>query len=129
MEEIQGWNAWAEKYKPKHNHLSKYPDEMMYETYGEEVEYIKSMHPNFIWTRVSGDMCDLIVAGMAYVNRIAYYVTENPWEDDMTTVLLSVEEECECYDEDAMDNGDREEYGDPECKECEGYGYVTRYID
>jgi hypothetical protein len=86
------------------------------------------MHPNFVWTLVSGDMCDLIVAGYAYVNRLGYYITENPWSDDMDSVLLSVEEECECYDEEAMDNGERQEYGDPECSRCEGYGYVTNYV-
>ena len=128
MEEIQGWSAWADKYKPKSNHLSKY-EETMYETYGEEYEYIKSLDPRYVWTSVSGDMCDLLVAGVAYVNRLAYYVTEVPWEDEDTTVLISVEKECECYDEEAMDNGDREEYGDPNCQLCEGYGLVTEYVN
>ena len=126
--EILGWNAWAEQYKPKPNHLSKYPDEKMYETYGEEVEYIQTVDPRYVWTLVTGDMCDLIVAGYAYVNRLAYYVTEVPWENEEDYVLLSVEKECECYDEEAMDNGDREEYGDPNCQLCEGYGLVTEYV-
>lgn len=121
MTEIQGWNAWAEKYKPKSNHLSKYPDEMMYETYGEEVEYIQSRDNHYVWTLVSGDMCDLIVAGYAYVNRLGYYVTEMPWTDEMTTVLLSVERECECYDDETGE-------GKEDCQLCEGYGLVTEYV-
>jgi hypothetical protein len=71
-------------------------------------------------------MSDLIVAGFAYVNRLHYYVTEIPWENEDDYVLLSVEVECECYDEDRIDNGG--EYGDPDCKECEGYGLVTKYV-
>jgi hypothetical protein len=125
--EILGYDAWAEKYKPVKNHFRNH-DEYSFETYGEEVEYIKSMHPNFIWTWVDGDMCSLIVAGYAYVNRLSYYITENPWQDENDYVLLSVEKECECYDEEAMDNGDRQEYGDPACDKCEGYGLVTEYV-
>jgi hypothetical protein len=126
--EYQGWSEWADKYKPKHNHFTKDENALMFETYGEEVEYVKTIHPNFVWTYVDGEMSSLIVAGYHYVNRIGYYITENPWSDDMDSVLLSTEEECECYDEDAMDNGDRQEYGHPECEKCEGYGYVTNYL-
>ena len=125
--EYQGWNEWAEKYKPIKNHFRKH-DEYSFETYGEEVEYVKSMHPNFIWTWVDGEMCSLIVAGYSYVNRLSYYITENPWQDENDSVLLSVEKECECYDEEAMDNGERQEYGDPACDKCEGYGLVTEYV-
>lgn len=118
--EYQGWSAWADKFKPKPNHLSKYPNEMMYETYGEEVEYVQNHDPNFVWTLVTGDMSDLIVAGYAYVNRLGYYITEIPWEDDMDCVLISVEKECECYDE--------EDGGNPECTKCDGYGLITEYV-
>jgi hypothetical protein len=123
--EYQGWQAWADVFKPTNNKFSKH-DELMYETYGEEVEYVQSMHPNFVWTLVSGEGCDLIVAGYAYVNRLGYYITENPWNDDMDSCLLSTEEECSCYDEDRWEEtGDA---GDPECSKCEGYGYVTNYV-
>ena len=120
MKEYQGWQEWADKFKPIKNKFSKY-DEVMYETYGEEVEYVQSMHPNFVWTLVSGDMCDLIVAGYSYVNRLGYYITENPWSDDMDTVLLSVEKECECYDYET-------EEGKEDCDICQGYGLVTEYV-
>lgn len=130
MTEIQGWNAWAEKYKPIDNTVVKSAGTKMFETFGDEWEFIKEQDPRYVWTWVTGDMCDIIVAGMAYVNRFGYYVTEVPWEDDDLSVLLSVETECDCYseDDDVMEtrNG---EYGDPECDKCEGYGYVTNYVD
>lgn len=133
MHEYQGWDEWAEKFKPEENHI-KTSNELMFETYGEEYEYIKSLDPRYVWTHVQGDMCDLLVAGVAYVNRLCYYVTEVPWEDDMDTVLLSVETECECYDENegyiiTLPNGQQyNQDGDPNCSKCEGYGLVTEYV-
>lgn len=128
MEEIQGWSAFADKYKPKNNHFSKH-NEMMYETFGQEVEYIQSLDPKYVWTWLTGDMCDVLVAGYAYVNRLGYYVTEVPWEDEDTSVLLSVETECDCYseDEDVVDSRNGE-YGDPDCEKCEGAGLVTEFV-
>jgi hypothetical protein len=126
MKEYQGWNEWAEKYKPINNHLSKSPDYQMFETYGEELEYVKTVESNRIWTYLDGDMSSLICAGYHFVNRIGYYITEVPWTDEDDYVLLSVEEECECYDEDAYDD---DGFGNPNCQECEGYGYVTKYVD
>ena len=123
--EILGWNAWAEKYKPIKNKFSKH-DEIMFETYGDEVEFVQAQDPRYVWTSVQGDMSDLIVAGYAYVNRLSYYVTEIPWENEDDYVLISVEKECECYDEEDLNNGG--EGGDPECDKCEGYGLVTEYV-
>jgi hypothetical protein len=124
--EIQGWKAWEDKYKPIKNHFSKDPDETMFETYGEEVEFVTKADNKYIWTWIQGDMSDLVVAGYHYVNRLGYYISSIPWENEDDYVLLSVEEECECYNEDGYDDGGA---GDPNCQECEGYGYVTKYID
>lgn len=121
MEEYQGWSAFADKFKPIKNKFSNDPDSRMFETYGEEWEFIKEQDPRYVWTWVTGDMCDIIVTGMAYVNRFGYYVTEVPWEDDMDTVLLSVEKECECYNEETGE-------GSEDCQICEGYGLVTEYV-
>lgn len=118
--EILGWNAWAEKYKPEENHLVT-SNELMFETYGKELEYVQSIDPKYVWTHVQGDMSDLIVAGYAYVNRLCYYVTEIPWEDEDEYVLISVEKDCECHDPEYGE-------GDPNCKICEGYGLITEYV-
>ena len=123
--EYQGWDVWVEKFKPINNHLDKYATAenptKMFETYGEEVEFVQAQDPRYVWTNVQGDMSDLLVAGYHYVNRLGYYVTEVAWEDDMDTVLLSVEIECECYDEETGD-------GKPDCQNCEGYGLKTEYV-
>lgn len=127
--EILGWNEFCDTYKVKSNHLAKYPNEMMYETYGEEVEFIQAQDPNYVWTLVSGDMCDLIVAGYAYVNRLGYYVTENPWKNEEDYVLISVEKECECYSDDEEILAKRNDnWGDPDCEICEGNGLYTEWV-
>jgi hypothetical protein len=124
--EYQGWDVWAEKFKPVNNHLDKYatPEHpnQMFETYDEEGDYIKSLDPKYVWTNVQGDMADLLVAGVSYVNRLSYYVTEIPWDDEYDSVLLSVEAECVCYDEETGNGKD-------DCDACEGYGLVTVYND
>ena len=40
---------------------------------------------------------------------------EVPWEDDNEIVVLALEIECHCYDENEFE-------GDPNCEDCEGYG-------
>jgi hypothetical protein len=94
----------------------------MFETYGEEVDYVTKADNKHVWTWIQGDMSDLIVAGYHYVNRLGYYITEVPWDDEYDYALLSVETECECYDEETGEGKD-------ECPECEGYGLVTKYVD
>jgi hypothetical protein len=125
--EYQGWDKWEDKFKPIHNHFSNDPDQQMFETYGEEVEYVTKADNKYVWTWIQGDMSDLIVAGYHYVNRLGYYITEVPWDDEYDYALLSVEVECECYDEDREDNDG--EFGDANCPECDGYGLVTKYVD
>ena len=121
------WSDWEAKFKPIKNKFSKDPDEVMFETYGEEWEFVKAQDPKYVWTNIQGDYSDLIVAGIAFVNRLSYYITEIPWENEDDYCLVSVETECECYDEDREDNDG--EFGDANCPECEGYGYVTKYND
>jgi hypothetical protein len=124
--EYQGWSEWEAKFKPIKNHFrDPQHEEIAFETYGEEVEFVKAQDPRYVWTNIQGDYSDLIVAGYAYVNRLQYYITEIPWEDEDEYVLLSVEEECECYNEDGYEDG---ENGKQDCVECEGYGYVTKYV-
>lgn len=124
--EYQGWKAWEDKFKPIKNQFRNDPDETMFETYGEEVEFVRNYDPKYVWTYLQGDMSDLICAGYHLVNRLGYYISSVPWDHEDDYALLSVEEECECYQEDREDNDG--EFGDANCQECEGYGYVTKYV-
>jgi hypothetical protein len=54
-------------------------DGRMYETYGEDMNYINSMPVSFVWTLIDGDEGQpLIVNGRAFVNRVGYYLTKKP---------------------------------------------------
>jgi len=117
------YTKWSEKYKPVQNHLTKYK-QIQFETYGEEQEYVFAQDHKYVWTWVDGDCSSLLIAGTHYVNRLAYYICEEPWETGDEQVLLSVEVECQCYDDEKYEYG-----GDPECKLCEGEGYRTEYLD
>jgi hypothetical protein len=130
------WDEWVEQFKPIKNHITKYPDNHMeyesFETFGEEVEFVISKaNDNLVWTFSDGDMCTYLSNGYHYINRINYYVCTVPYDPDKTyEIIVSTEQECTCYseDEDVMETRDGE-FGDPECKECEGYGLVTVYVD
>jgi hypothetical protein len=115
--EYQGWDEWAEKYKP-----IGAEDNQMFETYGTDLQTVLSTHPNHVWTWMQGDMSDVVCAGYHLVNRIGYYITEVPWTNVEDYCLLSEEVQCECY------NLETEE-GDPACMLCEGYGLTTKYIE
>ena len=61
---------WIDTYEP-------YLDRM-FETYGEDKALIDSIPMEYVWTMVDGDEATSITNGMAYVNRIAYYVSKKP---------------------------------------------------
>lgn len=84
------WDEWEEKYKPKLNHFHNDEDRevngWMYETYGEEDEFIREYaqkHPNNVWTMMDCDDYDVCIGnGWHHVNRMGYFITELPFEDD-----------------------------------------------
>jgi hypothetical protein len=123
------WKEWQEQFKPIKNHFSSDPDEIMFETYGEEVEFVIDNTPSRkVWTYGDGDYCSYVSNGYHYVNRIGYYVCEVPYDEDTDyEIIVSTEVECECYDENREDNDG--EFGDAECEKCEGYGMITEYKD
>jgi len=85
------------EYKPQTNHLvralaSKTIDDTdlcsfggtMYETYGEEEEYVRTMAQDEktkkrVWTVVDADGELYIIAGFHFVNRMGYIITEKEW--------------------------------------------------
>ena len=51
----------------------------MFETYGEELEFVMKQNPNNIWTIIDGDDDLYIVTGYHIVNRLGYLITEEPF--------------------------------------------------
>jgi hypothetical protein len=89
-------DAWEAKYKPVRNHFK---DNDKFETYGQELEFVRAQDPRRVWTLVDGDDGNLyIVDGYHFVNRINYFVTQVPFEGKFMEVpyyIFDEEEEDE----------------------------------
>ena len=60
----------------------------MFETYGDEVDYIASLaNTKTVWTFLEGEDDCYFVTGMHLVNRIGYFVTKEPYTEDCMVVL------------------------------------------
>ena len=56
----------------------------LFETYGEEFEFVRQQDPAKVWTITDGDDGDLhIVNGLHYVNRIGYLISRDAVPDGM----------------------------------------------
>lgn len=77
------WTRWFKKYRPVKNHLDKFAcgEGFMYETFGKEVEFVKTQPEDKIWTLVDADGKEYIIAGWHFVNRLGYFVTEESFTD------------------------------------------------
>lgn len=72
-------------YEPFENHLvadAPYSN-FMFETYGEELEYVKEQDLNTIWTIVEcDDEEEYIIQGFHHINRIGYIITQESWDEN-----------------------------------------------
>jgi hypothetical protein len=93
------YEAWVETYKPIPNNIDKNAsfDGMMFETYGAEVEFVKKAHPNHIWMYGDGDDGGLYIwSGWGFVNRIGYFITEEPFPEGVTIQIQVAEPDLTC---------------------------------
>ena len=81
-------DEWFKQFKPIPNHLDENASfndgehGYMFETYGDEVEFVKSQDSNRIWTYSDGDDGGTYITdGYHVVNRIGYFVTAVPYDD------------------------------------------------
>lgn len=125
---------WFATYKPIPNHIDKnasFSDGehgYMFETYGDEVEFVKKADPAYIWTYGDGDDGgSYIWNGWSFVNRIGYFITEVPCPAD-TTIQIKISSYwfyCEGCGAEIEDDGQliNEKYYDlgfcPECATVE----------
>ena len=80
---------WQEKYKPINNLLSdnaSWQDEdgngILFETYGDEEKFVSAVDYHYVWTYIDGDNGTYVVNGRAFINRIGFFISQVPWQDD-----------------------------------------------
>ena len=81
-----------EQFKFIPNNYDEYSslDGLMFETYGDEVEFVKSQPENRIWMYGDGDSGNSFIwNGWGFVNRIGYFITEVPCPPD-TDIQIKV---------------------------------------
>ena len=97
---------WKRKYKPIQNTNDEYCNYYNADgqlTYGwfdysteEERNYLKSIPENRLWTEIhSSGSFEGIVAGAVAFDRLEYYITEIPWENNG----IEVDYHIECKEE------------------------------
>ena len=124
--------AWIEKYKPLKNHLNENAafDGTMFETSGDEYDFVLSAHSAMhVWTLTDQDGASFISPGFHRINRLGYFVTEEPWDDSTPGVDLhdgpDVCRECDessfsTCDEDGNELEDEDDWdGWRRCHSCD----------
>ena len=83
-------DEFYEKFSILKNHLdSNAPfDGCMFETFGEELEFVKTMPANRILTIIESDQCFYYLLGYHYVNRMGYLILKEPYEGPEFQVKL-----------------------------------------
>ena len=96
-------DEWFKTYKPIPNHIDKnasFSDGehgYMFETYGDEVEFVKSQSPANIWMYGEGDDGGTYIwNGWGFVNRLGYFITEVPCPDGLTIQIQVGEPDLTC---------------------------------
>jgi len=114
------FETWCEVYKPIVNHLDENASfdngegGIMFETYGDEVEFVKSQSPANIWMYGQGDDGGTYVwNGWGFVNRLGYFITEVPCPVDLDIQVQVCEPDLTCdFCGDTLD--------EEETHDCEG---------
>ena len=61
----------------------------LFETYGEELDFVRAQNPRHIWTLVDGDDDNqYVISGYHLVNRIGYLISTIPFPEDADIEVL-----------------------------------------
>ena len=81
--------TWLKRYKPIMNTLVENApyDGLMYETYDRELQVVRAARNDCVWTLLdTGGRYSTITNGFHYVNRIGYFITEEPCVDGFVEI-------------------------------------------
>lgn len=75
------YDSWLEQYKPIQNPIAEAGfDNTMFETFGEELEFVKKQPIKRVWTLCDEGGVLYIVAGFYHINRLGYFITEEAYD-------------------------------------------------
>jgi hypothetical protein len=98
------FDEWVDQYRPVVNQFdpnASFQDEsgngIMFETYGDEIDFVKKQDHSTIWMYGSGDDGGLYIwNGWGFVNRLGYFITEVPCPDNLTVQVQVGEPDLTC---------------------------------
>lgn len=76
------YDVMIRRFRPLVNHNNDSAS-FLYETYGDDMAFIAKQPSSRVWTVVEEDGELLALSGIHFVNRIAYFITEEPWPADV----------------------------------------------
>ncbi len=84
-------NEFYLKYTPLHNCINNNAafNGTMYETYGEEYEFIMIYDNNLVWTIIEENNKTYFIAGKHLVNKVGYIITKEKWKNRNETYLIT----------------------------------------
>lgn len=80
-----------DNYQPIDNHFRE--GTQLFETYGEELEFLLQHKREHIWTEVDGEDGVYIINGYHLANRIGYYLTTKPHDPTQDIQLCVIKNE------------------------------------
>ena len=80
------FDDWEEKYLPIMNPQKSEDDgfdSILFDTHDPvDIATVKGYDPKRVWTLLEGDNGTYVTSGMYFINRLGYYITSKPVEDE-----------------------------------------------
>lgn len=91
VNEITTEEEFYELLKPIKNHIDDNAslDGNMFETFGEELDFVRQQENSHVWTYCEEDNTLFISSGYHHVNRLGYLVTENSYQGPEATIIIA----------------------------------------
>ena len=91
LEMEQAFDAWEKKYQPIQNfNGDRGWNGTMFETYGEDLQFVAKVSDEYVWTWIDGDEGTWIVNGFHWVNRIGYFVAKKEFKEEFMELQVDV---------------------------------------
>ena len=82
------YDEFIEKYKPIQNPFCNAPfDGMTFETYGDEIDFVKLQDKNKICTIIDENDDLYIIDGYHFINRLGYFILNEPCYEEINILI------------------------------------------